>query len=129
MRFLDRVARLDSATVRALSAWTDDPDDVSRALAQRTAARALRAVGPPVEWRDVSDGLRAWASSPRDLVPRPEILAPRFGSFDIDEMGERVRALRHLLDAAAALFLGDRLGPEEREALLQPWREVVEDGG
>jgi hypothetical protein len=124
--FLDRVQRLDGEVVRPLAAWQDDPDDLSRPLARRAAHRELRRSGRWERYQKVQRALNAWAGTSRDLVPGSGGL-PTVALFrDVDEMGDRVRALPHLLDAAAALLLPDRLSSGERRSLMRPWQAVVD---
>jgi hypothetical protein len=125
LTFLDQVVRVDGETVRALTVWEDDPDDVTRELARRSAGRAIRAAGLEESWRLTEEGLRAWAVTSRDRLPRVDMLFPRFGSTDMDQVPVRMAALPYVVDAAAALLLGDRLPPDQAEVLLRPWREVV----
>jgi hypothetical protein len=125
LAFLDRVARVDGETVRALSVWHDESEDPGRDLARRTAVRAIGAAGLGKGWTLTEEALRAWAVTSRDRLPRVDMLFPIFGATDTDQIPVRMAALPHLLDAAAALLLADRLRPDEAEALLRPWQEVV----
>lgn len=124
--FLDFVQRLDVEMVRPLAAWQDDPDDLSRPLARRAAHRELRRSSRWEGYRKVQRALNAWAGTSRDLVPGSGGLPTLVSLRDVDEMGNRVRAVPHLLDVAAALLLSDRLSEGERRSLMRPWQAVVD---
>jgi len=125
--FLDRVARLEALEVTALATWADEPQE-GRADARRAAGQAIDAAGLSAEWEDVEAALMAWAGNPREVVS--EAWRPTYADavVDADQMPRRVEALPHLLDAAAALLLADRLEPARSKALLDPWRSMIGDG-
>jgi hypothetical protein len=111
--------------VRALSAWVDPTDDPMREVARRGAGRMIREARYRTDWAEVSEGLKAWAGRSRDFLPWPDRWFPVPEWFDIDAMPFRVKALPHLLDAAAALLVAEQLHPDEVDALLWPWRDVM----
>ncbi|MFI5226927.1 MAG: hypothetical protein ACHQ3P_09660 [Candidatus Limnocylindrales bacterium] len=118
--FLDRASRMGIEDLRALGAAgrARDPDRVADARA--VASAAIKTSRRTREIEELREQIAAWEGS--QVGPWTWAWA---SMTDIDRGDVRREAAPALMDAAVAIVVRDRVGPEVREALASPWLEVV----
>jgi len=121
--FADRVDRLTEPDLALLcEVWAAD-DETARHGAWLEVRALADETGRSAELQELRDGLVRWAGVPgrSGLMPL-SILVPSLR----EEAASRRQSLAPLLDAGAALLLGDRLSPESFATLMHPWTVLLE---
>jgi hypothetical protein len=120
--FLRILPHLEAADLLAISAVYQQADEDARVAARRAASSAAKKRRLMDELGRLQGSIIQWAGS--DIS--------RSGAFTFAEvrpdqmLGDiRIQAVPPLLDAATALLLGDSLGAEARETLLEPWSSAI----
>ncbi len=121
--FADRVDRLTEADLVVLcETWASDDDEARHQAWLEVRAQADQ-TGRSNDLRQLQDGLVRWAGMPArsGLIPFA-VLVPSLRH----EGTQRRESLAPLLDAGAALLLGDRLSADSFATLMHPWRVLLE---
>lgn len=120
-RQVDGLMVPDLTFLRAL--W-EGADEEARTHAWKEVRQVVHDLARTVELRDLEERLARWAGG--------EALRgvyPPYGASGIEVRANsqlRFNALPPLMDAGAALLLGDDLSRESSETLIDPWRSLVE---
>ena len=119
--FLARLETVDQ--VQALFLAGFDSDDPARHRARRAMLDAATHGGRQKPLAAVQDEVKDWVNG--WFSGGPQLSA--YGR-DVTPGEAAVNAAPAILDAAGALVVRDLLAPEDVDALMGPWRELVEDG-
>lgn len=119
--FLARVAELTTGEMMAIVAAGEHEDVQARRRAARSAQRAAKEAHMTREIEETRDLIIGWAT---DAGPATGQL-PGMVMAETLEGNLRRRVAPHLIDAATAIILGDRLAPDAADALLAPWRSAT----
>jgi hypothetical protein len=119
--FADRVDRLTVADLTLLcETWAAD-DENERRQAWREVRALADETGRSTDLEELRNGLVRWAGVPgRSGLAPLSVLVPSLR----EEAAQRRKSLAPLLDAGAALLVGDRLSDRSYSVLMHPWNVV-----
>jgi hypothetical protein len=115
-RFLDGLSALDRGQLLAIAGTWETADSTARAAAWRSARRVAEALGWTHELDRTRETVAGWATTRLAITGWDSGAGMDRVLIDI-----RGRAAPALMDAAAAILLGDRLDEPSRAALLAAW--------
>ncbi len=115
--FLAELPRLDRGQLLAIEAAWESTDPAARAIAWTTVQGRAVASGREKDLERGREAIVHWASTPEAITGQESGTR-----LDLLLTDLRRRAAPALIDAAAAVLLGDALDEGTRDVLLSPWR-------